>query len=214
MGDLPIESKESTVAARTDAHRAEAWLASETQSAWAPLAADHLLETLADHAHCEKKAAASALSLINDYPEDSSLVRALGKLAEEEAGHFREVHEQLVARGGALPKDSGDLYAQKLRQLVRKANDDRKLDRLLVGALIEARSCERFRLLREELARRGEAELAGFVRRLESSEAGHAALFVKLARDRFGEAALARLSELRLAEARIVGELPLLPRIH
>ncbi|MCA9599943.1 MAG: tRNA-(ms[2]io[6]A)-hydroxylase [Myxococcales bacterium] len=199
----------------SDAHRAERILKSASPAAWAPVAADDLGATLADHAHCEKKASASALALINDYPDDGELVRALARLAEEEIGHFREVHELLSARGAALPRDRGDPYARELLALVRPPNETRKLDRLLVCALIEARSCERFRLLRGELERRGDAELAAVFRRLEASEAGHAALFVKLARDRFGASTTdARLEEMALREADIVAALPIEPRIH
>lgn len=194
---------------------AERLLRSESDPTWAAIAADDLGSTLADHAHCEKKAAASALALINDYPDDTRLVRALGRLAEEEIGHFREIHELVAGRGDALPRDRGDPYARALLALVRQPARDRKLDRLLVCALIEARSCERFRLLRAELDARGDAELATRFRRLESSEAGHAALFVRLATDEHGEAATrARLDELAAEEARIVAALPVAPRIH
>ncbi len=194
---------------------AERILHSESDPAWAAVAAGDLDATLADHAHCEKKAAASAIALINDYPDDTRLVRALGRLAEEEIGHFREIHELVAQRGGELSRDRGDPYARALIGLVRQPARERKLDRLLVCALIEARSCERFRLLRAELDARGEADLAARFRRLESSEAGHAALFVRLAADEHGEdPTRARLHELAGAEAEIVAGLPLLPRIH
>ncbi len=195
--------------------RAERMLQSATRAGWAAIAVEQLELTLIDHAHCEKKAAASAIALVNDYPEDSELVRALGRLAEEEIGHFREVHELCTANGSALSRDRGDPYARELLALVRKENDHRKLDRLLVCALIEARSCERFGLLTAELARRGDVELAARFRTLESSEAGHAALFVELAMARFGEPQTqARLQELAAREAEIVAALPLAPRIH
>lgn len=188
---------------------------SQTDPRWAAVAADDLAATLADHAHCEKKASASAIALINDYPEDTELVEAMARLAEEEIGHFREVHQLLVARATELTRDRGDPYARALMGLLRQPPELRKLDRLLIGALIEARSCERFRLLRSELERRGEPSLASVFRRLESSEAGHAALFVHLAEGRFGEAITrARLDELARAEAAIVADLPIAARIH
>ncbi len=193
---------------------ADALLRSSSDERWAKVAADSLDATLADHAHCEKKAAASAIALINDYPEDAPLVHALGHLAEEEIGHFREIHAELVERGAALPRDFGDPYVKQLLAQQRRPHRERKLDRLLVSALIEARSCERFQLLGAELAARGETELAARFRRLESSEAGHAALFVKLARDEFGDDADARLDELSTIEAEIVAELPIVARIH
>lgn len=194
---------------------AERWLKSTTREDWASVAAEDLLATLADHAHCEKKASASAIALINDYPEDDGLVRAMARLAEEEIGHFREVFELLLERRAVLPRDRGDPYARRLLGLMRQPAEQRKLDRLLVAALIEARSCERFRLLRAELEKRGEAALAATFRRLESSEAGHAALFVHLAEQRFGEPEThARLDHLSDEEARIVAELPIEARIH
>jgi tRNA-(ms[2]io[6]A)-hydroxylase len=194
---------------------AERILKSGSDPGWAAVAAGDLDTTLADHAHCEKKAAASALALINDYPGDARLVRALGHLAEEEIGHFREIHELVLERGGELPRDRGDPYARALLALVRQPAPERKLDRLLVCALIEARSCERFRLLRQELDARGDGELAARFRRLESSEAGHAALFVHLAAEEHGQDVTeARLDELAAEEARIVAALPVLPRIH
>ena len=194
---------------------AEALLASATSPDWARVAADDLTATLADHAHCEKKASASAIALINDYPDDAELVRAMARLAEEEIGHFREVHELLLARGAELPRDRGDPYAKSLFGLLRQPPEDRKLDRLLVGALIEARSCERFRLLRAELDARGQTALAAIFRRLESSEAGHAALFVHLAEERFGlDVTQGRLAEMSSIEADIVERLPIVARIH
>lgn len=193
---------------------AELYLKSETNAAWAEIAVDDLSATLADHAHCEKKASASAIALINDYPEDAELVSAMGRLAEEEIGHFREVHRLLVERGAELTRDRGDPYAKALLGSLRQPPELRKLDRLLVGALIEARSCERFRLLRAELEKRDDP-LSLVFRRLESSEAGHAGLFVRLAEQRFGVAVTrARLDELGRAEAEIVAALPVLARIH
>jgi tRNA 2-(methylsulfanyl)-N6-isopentenyladenosine37 hydroxylase len=194
---------------------AERILTSVSDPNWSRIAADDLVATLSDHAHCEKKASASAIALINDYPEDDELVRAMARLAEEEIGHFREVHALLSARGAVLPRDRGDPYARALFALLRQPAERRKLDRLLIAALIEARSSERFRLLRAELEQRGESTLGAVFRRLESSESGHAALFVHLASQRFGEEATrARLAELAADEARILADLPLVARIH
>ena len=201
--------------AASKVHRAESILLSASDDAWARIAVDDLVSTLADHAHCEKKASASAIALINDYPEDSELVEVMARLASEELAHFREVHTLLLEKNAALPRDRGDPYARQLFSLLRQPAELRKLDRLLVGALIEARSCERFRLLRAELESRGESELAAIFRRLEASESGHAALFVRLAEDRFGKDETAvRLCELAHREAEIVAELPLVARIH
>lgn len=189
-------------------------LKSSTSEAWAAVAADDLDATLADHAHCEKKASVSAIALINDYPGDATLVRAMSKLAGEELRHFREVYAMLLERGVELGRDRGDPYAKALFKLLRPGLEHRKLDRLLIAALIEERSCERFRLLGRELERRGEAQLAARYRRLEISEAGHATLFVRLASEQFGAETSARLEELSAAEAQIIAALPIAARIH
>jgi len=189
-------------------------LQSSSSPQWALAAADDLDATLVDHAHCEKKAAASAISLINSYPEDVRLVRALTSLASEEIGHFREIYDLLTVRNVRLSRDSGDPYVKKLLEHVRQPPDKRKLDRLLICSLIEARSCERFHLLAAELERRGESEMFAIFQRLAASEAGHAGLFTRLAEQEFGEEARERLDELAAAEAKIVADLPILARIH
>ncbi|MEZ4373727.1 MAG: tRNA-(ms[2]io[6]A)-hydroxylase [Polyangiaceae bacterium] len=190
-------------------------LKSVTHPAWASQAVDALDATLCDHAHCEKKASVSAIALINDYPDDTGLVRAMSKLAEEEMRHFREVYDLLLERGVRLGRDPGDPYAKALFKLLRSHPKERKLDRLLVAALIEERSCERFALLRAELESRGEERLATQFRRLQISEAGHATLFVRLASEEFGsDQSTARLEQLADLEAEIVSGLPIEPRIH
>lgn len=189
-------------------------LKSATSETWAPIAADDLDATLSDHAHCEKKASVSAIALINDYPADAKLVRAMSKLAEEEMRHFREVYDVLLERGVALSRDRGDPYAKALFKMMRPKIEHRKLDRLLIAALIEERSCERFRLLKGELERRGQSELAAQFRRLEISEAGHSTLFIRLATEEFGAEASARMQELAEAEAQVVATLPVAARIH
>jgi tRNA-(ms[2]io[6]A)-hydroxylase len=178
---------------------------------WVEVALQGLDRTLADHVHCEKKAAASALKLIADHPDRPEQVRALAKLAQEENQHFLAVLHELQLRGARLPPDGGDPYAQALVKLCR-CGAERMLDRLLVGALIEARSCERLHLL-------GKALPAGRLRdlylRLARSEAGHERLFVDLASTAYGEERTRRrLDELARAEAAIVADLPLEPRIH
>ncbi len=190
-------------------------LKSFTDPTWAAQAVDALDHTLCDHAHCEKKASVSAIALINDYPDDTGLVRAMSKLAEEEMRHFREVYDLLLERGVRLGRDAGDPYAKALFRLLRSHPKERKLDRLLIAALIEERSCERFALLREELASRGEERLAAQFKRLQISEAGHATLFVRLASEEFGpQPCQQRLEQLAELEAQIVAGLPIEARIH
>jgi len=166
---------------------------------------------LDDHAHCEKKAAASALSLIVAYPDHDELVRRLSALAVEELQHFRMVHERLLARGRSLGGDKGDPYAKKLLSLAR-SNRGRLTDRLLLLGLIEARSHERLGLLAENLL---DPDLARFYQQLSEAEARHSEMFRELAAvyDE-PEAVEERLAVLARAEADLVASLPLLPRIH
>ncbi len=190
------------------------FLSSKSDDRWAEIAVDGFEQTLCDHAHCEKKASSQALALINDYPDDVSLVSALCALAKEELFHFEEIYQLLQRRGLKLGYDRGDPYVKALMQEIRQPAPERKLDRLLVSALVEARSCERFRLLKQEFQRRENPEEAERFGRFELSEAGHAKLFFDFAFQEFGEQAYERLIVLSKREALIVEELPLLPRIH
>ncbi len=186
-------------------------LFSKTSSRWVQVATSDLDALLDDHAHCEKKAAASALSLIVAYPAHDELVRRLSALALEELQHFRMVHERLLARGRSLGGDKGDPYAKRLLALARP-NRGRLTDRLLLLGLIEARSHERLGLLAENLL---DPDLARFYRQLAEAESRHAEMFRELAsvyHER--EAVEERLSALARAEAEIVESLPILPRIH
>lgn len=191
-------------------------LRSTTDPRWLGVALGDLPSTLADHAHCEKKAAASALKLVADHPDRPELVRPLARLAQEELSHLLAVLAEMGRLGVAPRPDEGDPYAQALVRLVRPGGAgrarDRLVDRLLVGALIEARSHERLALLAGALE---DARLRELYARLAQSEAGHERLFVELAEAVGGEAgAGARLEALAAEEARIVAALPLLPRIH
>jgi tRNA-(ms[2]io[6]A)-hydroxylase len=174
------------------------------------VAVEGLASTLADHAHCEKKAAASALKLVADHPDRPELVRSLARLAQEELSHLLAVLAEMARLGVAPTPDTGDPYAQALLRLVR-GGAAALVDRLLVSALIEARSCERLLLLAGALP---DPRLRELYARLGQSEGGHERLFVDLAVREGGEAARARLEVLAAEEARIVAGLPLLPRIH
>jgi tRNA 2-(methylsulfanyl)-N6-isopentenyladenosine37 hydroxylase len=185
-------------------------LRSASDPRWVEVALGDLDRTLSDHAHCEKKASATAMKLVADHPADPDLVRRLARLAQEEAQHFLAVLNELARRGAPLLADDGDPYAQALLRLVR-SGPARLVDRLLVGALIEARSCERLALLGEALPA---GRLAELYRRLATAEAGHERLFVDLALRRGAQAARARLDALSQAEADLVARLPLAPRIH
>jgi len=181
----------------------------ETPRAWIGLAVERFDEVLVDHAHCEKKAAAHALSMLAAFPAEPGLARAMARLAREEAGHLAQVLRLLEQRGLRLGRDPGDPYAQGLQALVRQPARERLLDRLLISALIEARSEERLRLLGEHLP---DAELRRFYARLSEAEKGHGELFFRLARNCPGRDE--RLAQLAREEARLVRELPLRAAIH
>jgi tRNA-(ms[2]io[6]A)-hydroxylase len=186
-------------------------LLSETPAGWIRLAVERFDEVLVDHAHCEKKAAAHALSMLAAFPDVPGLPRAMARLAREEAGHLAQVLRLLEQRGLSLGKDPGDPYAQALQQCVRHPRAERLLDRLLVSALIELRSRERLALLAEHLP---EPELRDVYGRLADTEAGHGDLFWKLALKASRDEALRRWAELAAIEARLVRTLPLRAAVH
>lgn len=156
-----------------------------TDPRWADIAEKNIEEILIDHAYCEQKAASTAISLIVTYPEYSELVTAMTALAKEEMSHFKMVHDKLLERGLKLGWDRKDEYVLKLRDFFPKGGSraTQLVHRLLIAGLIEARSCERFRLLSEKLE---DKELAEFYRNLMVSEANHYTMFLKFARQ-FGE---------------------------
>jgi tRNA-(ms[2]io[6]A)-hydroxylase len=153
-----------------------------TDPRWADLAALSLEDILTDHAYCEQKAATACISLIQRYPEKEKLVEELSPIVTEEWGHFRQVLAEIRKRGLQLGKQRKDEYVNQLLESQVKGGspEDRLLDKLLICALIEARSCERFRLLSEELP---DEYLRNFYRKFMISEAGHYRLFIDLARE-------------------------------
>ena len=183
----------------------------ETDPRWLRKALAHLDEVLVDHAHCEKKAAANALSLLQAYPEVPGLPAHMARLAREESSHLARVLQLLERRGLALGRDPGDPYAQALQALVRTPAAQRQLDRFLVAAIIEARSCERLALLAEGLP---DADLRRLYSELARSEDGHQKLFLRLATRVHGDATWQRLEQLLAAEADVVRRLPIRAAIH
>ena len=152
-----------------------------TDPRWVNIVEKNIDEILTDHAYCEQKAASTAISLIVTFPEYPELVQEMTALSREEMGHFKMVHDRIMARGGTLGRYRKDDYVIELMKFFPKGGD-RKIQlihRLLYAALIEARSCERFRLLSEELK---DKDLAEFYRKLMISEAGHYTMFLKFAR--------------------------------
>jgi tRNA-(ms[2]io[6]A)-hydroxylase len=156
-----------------------------TDPRWVNIAEKNIDEILIDHAHCELKAASTANSLIMSFPEYSELVTEMVSLVKEEMSHFKMVHERLLKRNVELGRDRKDLYVHDLLKFFPKGGSrtTQLVHRLLYAALIEARSCERFRLLSENIQ---DKELAKFYRDLMASEANHYTLFLNFARN-FGE---------------------------
>lgn len=152
-----------------------------TDPRWADLASLSLEEILTDHAYCEQKATSTCISLIQNYPDREELVKQLAPIVTEEWGHFRMVMSELKKRKLKLGKQRKDEYVNALRKLIRLGDkvERQLMDKLLVSALIEARSCERFRILSEKLP---QPELRKFYRIFMESEAGHYTLFMRLAK--------------------------------
>jgi len=181
---------------------------------WLPLALERFNEVLVDHAHCEKKAAANALSMLQAYPELPGLPAQMARLAREESAHLAKVLDLMAARGLTLGRDAGDPYAQGLQKIIRTSHEGRKVDRLLVAAVIEARSCERLSLLAEGLE---DPVLRRFYGELAQSEDGHQSLFYRLAVTATGgdEASVrARLEEILVHEAEVMKQIGLRAAIH
>src|SRR6476660_8091061 len=151
-----------------------------TDPRWVNLAEKSLEDILTDHAYCEQKAATSCISLIQRYSDKEKVVEELAPIVTEEWGHFRQVIAELKKRGLKLGRQRKDVYVNKLLDFQYKGGDegDRMLDKLLTMALIEARSCERFKRLSEGL---NDKYLQNFYRRFMESEAGHYTLFITLA---------------------------------
>jgi tRNA-(ms[2]io[6]A)-hydroxylase len=189
-------------------------LRAATDAGWASEAVKDLDAVLVDHAHCEMKAATNAMSLVVRHSGDLAIARALTEIAREELAHFQRVVEFLEARGLRLGPPPIDDYAAQLRSAMNAlpATDlPLFVDRLLVGALIEARSCERFKLLLSALPPSCPADLRAFYEELFAAEARHYRDYVDLAIRAAGEGASegveARLERLAEAEARIVRSL-------
>src|SRR5688500_28932 len=186
-----------------------------TDPRWVNLAAISLEAILTDHAYCEQKAATSCISLIQRYSDLDKLVNELSPIVTEEWGHFRLVLAELSKRGLKLGKQRKDEYVNKLMTFEKKGGspEERLLDKLLIFALIEARSCERFKRLSEGL---DDDYLRQFYRRFMESEAGHYHLFIELAETYIDKNKVrARWKEWLAFEARIMHELEVRgDRIH
>ena len=183
-----------------------------TPERWLKQVENHLDLLLIDHAHCEKKAAGVAMNLLFSYVEHAELTRAMTEIVQEELDHFHQVWAIIDRRSIRFYKLSPSSYGAKLHDLVSKQEPQRAVDRLLVAGLIEARSCERFGLLRDRLADR---ELADFYGSLFESEARHHSTYVQLAKEfQPEEAVRQRLAELAEAEGKIIAAGEPEPRMH
>jgi tRNA 2-(methylsulfanyl)-N6-isopentenyladenosine37 hydroxylase len=179
--------------------------------AWLAVALDDLDSVHADHLHCERKAAQSALSLIRSYPERGDLVTAMARLAHDETRHVVQVAALMARRGQPASYDHGDDYAAALRGQIRPREPDRLLDRLLVFAIIEGRSAERLGLLAGALDDPKARELYGS---LTTAEVRHRDTFLALARDAAPPVWRARAAELAVIEAELLAHRTILARVH
>ena len=183
-----------------------------SQPLWVMAAESNLEKVLIDHAHCEKKAAVNAMALVSRYPEKEMLVRQMIELCQEEMEHFGMVYEHIRRRGFTLQRDPGDPYAQALHKEIRPNEPERLMDQLLVAAIIEARSCERFSILSKHVP---DPELQEFYRSLLASEAGHYRTFYDIACQYFPESDVRqRLDALTERESQIVLALESQPTMH
>ena len=190
-----------------------------TPPSWATAALSKPLELLNDHAHLEKKAATNALELLNRWPEPNppeNWVAAMSAVARDEVEHLAIVTRLLARRGGRLTRQHGNPYASALRNLVRKGQGPAELvDRLMISALIEARSCERFQLLGDAVELAPDAELQKLYRNLWASEHGHYRTFIQLAEQILPAKDVAtRWDQMLDAEAALIQQQPPGLRMH
>lgn len=187
-------------------------LASDTPRAWVDEAEHHIDLLLLDHAHCEKKAASTAINMMFRYADKPRLVRAMTALAQEELEHFDQVLDIIEARGGQFARLEPSPYAGRLMSAVRRDEPNRLVDTLLCCALIEARSCERMKQLADHLS---DPELAQTYADLLACEARHFQTYVDLALETAPEADVrARLKELAAHEASVLAKAPQAFRMH
>ncbi len=168
---------------------------------------------LQDHANCERKASAMAMSFVAKYPDRVEILPELIDTGIEELEHFRDVYEIMKARNIQLPSEIGqDVYVKKLLDSCRSGREERFMDRLLLASLVETRGAERFRLVYEALT---DPDLKKFYQRLWASEARHGEIFVKMALNYFDEKDVyKRLQEMTIIEGQVLSDLPLKPALH
>jgi tRNA-(ms[2]io[6]A)-hydroxylase len=187
-------------------------LQSVSQQRWLTQVDEALEEILVDHAHCEYKAAANAMSIMGAYITNEEICREMTEIIEEELEHFYLVLALLKRRGIEFRNQQAGHYGRELNSLVRARGEERAVDRMLVASLIEARSCERFSLLADHVQ---DEELSGFYRSLFESEARHHTTYVRMA-IHFApdDVVKKRLQELSALETEIIAKGNPLPRMH
>lgn len=187
-------------------------LKATTPDRWLRQVDEHLSAVLVDHAHCEQKAAFTAMDLMFDYVENEELCDEMTEIVREELEHFQQVRSLLKEKGVRFCRLKPGTYGKKLKELVRRQEPHRAVDRLLIAAIIEARSCERFVLLRDYLQ---DPELKDFYGSLYESEARHHSTYVRLAKHYAPDHhVVERLDELTTLEAEIITAGCELPRVH
>lgn len=189
-------------------------LVTPTSPAWVDSVMSDFPSFLRDHADCERKASAMAMSFVAKYPDRLEIIPQLIETAVEELQHFQQVYRQMTRRGVSLAKEmTSDPYIKALLALCRTDPINRFLDRLLLASIIECRGAERFRLVCEAISE--DADLKEFYHSLWVSEAKHGNIFIEMALQYFPETdAYSRLTELNLSESRIIEALPLRSALH
>ncbi|XOV91497.1 MAG: tRNA-(ms[2]io[6]A)-hydroxylase [Bacteroidota bacterium] len=170
-------------------------------------------EFLKDHANCERKASAMAMSFVAKYPDRKEILDDLIETGIEELEHFNQVYQIMKKRGIQLPHEIGqDMYVKQLLDLCHSGKEERFMDRLLLASLVETRGAERFRMVYEAVE---DPELKDFYHGLWASEARHGEIFIRMALNYFDEHVVYdRLTEMKLAEAEIIKNLPIKPALH
>jgi len=188
-------------------------LACESSKDWLDAVMGDFNAFLKDHADCERKASAMAMSFVAKYPDRTEIIPELIDTAVEELEHFRAVYQLLEERGVRLTHElTKDIYVKQLIDTCRSGREDRFMDRLLLASVVETRGAERFKLIFETLP---EGELKKFYHQLWASEARHGEIFVKMALNYFEEDAVyKRLEEMKQDEARILQSLPIKAALH
>ena len=187
-------------------------LASSTDPEWVKVILENFDDFLIDHASCERKAMAYAMSVVVKYPDRTGIIPDLLQVAQDELDHFRDVLSLMDKRGLQMSPDEPDPYVNQLIKVCRHGRDERLLDRLLVASVVETRGAERFRIIAEALE---DEQLKEFYRDLWATEARHGDVFKKMALNYFDEAEIeSRNEEIIQAEAEIIAGLEWRPSLH